>query len=517
LSSPSHPTPPATAAAQRVSAVARHSTIYSIAPLIQRALNLLLVPLLTSRLNEAQSGVAQLTDVLIVAAIQLGGVNLLAGMVRFYFDFSDERDRRAAVSSATLFLMLFSWSLVGVLFLFRGELTRLLFNVGDPKLAHDDLEQCLGLALLIIPLALSSDAGFRYLQIQQRSTLITTLRVAKSVLEMGLKLWMVVGLGLGVSGLLASVLIGEVLTSTLLGGWMLSQVKLRFSWRVLKPMLVYTLPLVPVGLCQMGLNQLDRLLLRGLAPGSQAMSWTGIYGHGYMIAWIVQTALVGSFMQIWQPWIFAVADPAERAKLVSRVSTWAFVLVASANLGVACMGRELVHVLSGQEGYYAATRVVPWVSAGYAFFALNGLSQVPMFLAKRTLPMLWINALALVVNVAANCLLIPRFGYVGAAMATLATFLTLAAMGLFLAKGVMAVPFELRRLCAVGATVLVTMGLVLWIDARFDAELAGTLNRITALKLGLFAGVLAFLWLGVLHRTERSELAAWLRSLLRRN
>ncbi|MHC5212818.1 MAG: oligosaccharide flippase family protein [Planctomycetota bacterium] len=284
----------------QLSKLARHSSIYSIAPLAQRFLALLLVPVFTApdALKPAQWGVLQLTDLLIVATTQVAGINLLAGMMRFYFDHKEEREREAVVSSTTIFLMIVSWSVVGVALLFRQPLTELLFEVGDPDLAGENLPLVLTVALGLIPLALSTEAGFRYLQIREQSSLITTLRVSKTLLELLLKIWFIVFVGMGVMGFLLAVLIGEVLATLCLTGWVLWRTRARIMWRVLKPLLIYTTPLIFVGIFQMGLHQLDRFLLRQLSPAELAMTWTGIYGMGYMVGFLVQTVVMGSFMQI---------------------------------------------------------------------------------------------------------------------------------------------------------------------------------------------------------------------------
>jgi O-antigen/teichoic acid export membrane protein len=499
-----------------LASIARHGAIYSIAPVLQRVIALLLVRFYTEELNTAQWGVTQITDTLILALTQLAGVNLFSGMVRFYFDHEEQRDRDAVISSATLSLMALSWSLAALGLLLREPLTAFLFDTGDVLLAGDDLGLCLVVSLLVIPFSMTSEAGFRYLQIHQRSAQLTLLRVTKVTLEILLKIWMILILKLGVIGFLLPILIGEALTSTLLTGCVLWRVRLRMAWPILRPMVVYTAPLVVVGFCQMGLHSLNRLLIRHLAPEDLAMSWAGIYGLGHYVGFLVQLVVVGSFMQIWQPHVFGVKDPAEQGRQVARVSTYAFLFIAAVSLGLMAFAREAVNVLAGQEKYYPAYHIVPWVAAGYVCNALNGLSQVPLFVAKRTRPMVWINAVALAVNLGLNWVLIPRLGLLGAAVATLCTFACLGGLGLWVAAGVLREPFELGRIGAVLATVAVGLAAVLWIDARFPVAFRDVFNVIAVYKAGLLAVLLACLWLGVLRRDERRELTGFVARRLRR-
>lgn len=499
-----------------VAGLAKHSLIYSIAPLLQRFVALALVRLYTDVLNEAQYGVLQMTDLLFVALIQISGTNLLSGVVRFYFDEKEPRDRGAVVSSATLFLAAVSWTLVGIGILFREPLAAFLFEMGDLDLANDDLVACLVVALATIPLALSSEASFRYLQIHQRSGLITTLRVSKSALEMGLKVWFLLGLEWGVIGFLAATLIGELLTNAFLTVWVLRRTGIAFSWRVLRPMLVYAAPLVPIGLCQMGLNQIDRLLLKHLGPADDAMNWLGIYGLGYQIGFLVQMVVVGSFMQIWQPWIFGTKDEERRRGLVTQVSTWALFTVGAVSIALMLFSHEAVRILSGDPAYWDAFRVVPIVVAAYVFFALNGLAQVPMFIAKRNWPMLWVNLAALAVNVGLNFVLIPRLAYAGAAYATLASFAVLGMLGQVLAARSVGARFEWSRMAGMLALVLATMVTALWIDEHHSSRHAGFVSVVTLWKGAIFAAALLAIWAVLLRQDERAWIVAKFRSRLGR-
>ena len=55
----------------QVGGLARHSLVYSVAPLVQKALALLLVHLYTSVLAESRLGVVEITDVLFAATLQV--------------------------------------------------------------------------------------------------------------------------------------------------------------------------------------------------------------------------------------------------------------------------------------------------------------------------------------------------------------------------------------------------------------------------------------------------------------
>lgn len=486
----------------------RHASIYSVVPIVQRVLSFLLLKLYTRKLDTAQYGVLGLTDLVILLVPQIVGVNLLGGMTRFYFEHTKEKDRRAVVSSTTLALSGLSWAVVGLALFFREPLATLLF-VRSGGAAPAEFTDYLVLALLIIPFSLTSRAGFQYLITLERSAAVATIQLAKTALEIALKLWMLFGLELGVQGFLLSVLIGEVVCAVGLTGWVLWRVGLRFDRRVFDPMFAYALPLIPVGLIQFGLHQADRLLLKMLGPAQTALDQVGVYNHGYKVGFLAHAALLAPFMQIWQPWIFGVRGSQERRREMPRVGTYAVVVLAAVYTPLILFSREVVALISGQESFLAASRVAPWITAAYLFYAVYALSQVTLFVTKRTWPLLWINAAALAVNVGLNAILIPSQGYVGAALATLATFAFLALLGAFAAKRSFTLPFRSAPVAITLAAVLGCVGVALWFDSS-ELEFLLTFS----IRAAVCLAVLLLLWTCVLDAEGRAGLRRLVRERL---
>ncbi len=488
----------------------RHSFLYGATPFLRQVVSIGMHRLYTGWLQEAGMGVKETVDLWLIGLQQLLGSNALSAMVRFYFDRHTEKERAAVVTSCTLAVSLAAWLVCGVALGFSRDLTPLLLGRGD-TVTGNELVEIVQLTLLLVPFQLSTLSGFYYLQILRRSGLFSAIQAVKLVFEVGLNFVLIGHFGLGVRGFLLSMLAGEALTSVFLCGWMFTALGARIDWRALRPLLSYAAPLVPVGLCQLLIHQVDRRLI--LALGTQSMA--GIYGHGYKIGFVVTSLILGPFLQIWRPWIFAVEDPANRARLVARVTTYAVLAIAVTSLGVIAFGRQAAILLAARPAFWEAYRVIPVVVVGYLFWALYYLSELPLLIAKRTLRLFWINALAVAFNVALNLWAIPRFGIVGAAAATLATFVLLSILGIVAGRSEARAPLELGRLAAILACVLVAGAVALGIDSREAAGALG-LSAALVLKLAVCLGSIALLGFGVLRAEERERLRAWVLARVRR-
>lgn len=506
--------------------LARHTSIYAIAPLVQRALALVLVSLYTSKLTVGEWGIACQADLFLGLMPLLLSTSLIAGLTRHYFLHQVEADRRSVVSGTCMALVAFAWlTCLGAL-LARRPIAALLFG-GDGAPVDGSFVDLVVVAAVIVPFSVGTRLGIEYLQIQRRSVRVTQLEVAKTLLEAALKLWMIFGLEWGVMGFLLAVLIGEALFGTALVVWILAQLGTRFDWRTFRPVLFYALPLVPVALFQLGLHQGDKLLIEHLGPQNLvpnpdpdlepitlAKVWLGIYGFGYMLPMIFHMAALSSFMRIWQPHVFALRDGRERVDELRRTGTVVAVGFAFCYAQVAIFAREAVTLLAGAPAYYPAKDVVPLVALAYLLYALHSLGQTVLLTAKATRTLSVLNGVSLALNCALNVWLIRAFGevgYLGAAVATLVTFAFLAAVVSVAATRRLAAPFDVRT---VAPCVLAAAG-VAAAAYGLDGAAASPVLAIGG-KLALSALLAAGLWRGALPPDVRASLRDVARRMLRR-
>ena len=485
----------------------KHSAIYSAAPVLRQFISIGMTRFYTGWLGTAGAGVKENVDLWLIALQQLLGQNVLSAMVRFYFDQKSERDRAAVVTSCTILITLSAFALSALALLFVPQLTPLLLGHGE-IVSDSELARICTILLILVPFQLGTISGLYYLQALKRSGLFTAIQTAKLFFEVAMNVYLMGVLGMGVAGFLLAMLAGEILTSGALVGWMLWTLRPRVDWTLLAPVIRYSAPLVPVGLLQLLLHNADKRIVLELLGQDPA----GIYGFGYRIAYLVTNMVLGPFILTWQPWIFGVEDPAERARLVARVSTYAVLAIAVTSLGVILFGRQAAFLLAGQPAFQDAYRVVPFVATGYVFWALYNVSQTPLFLAKRTGRLFFVNLGAVALNVGLDrWWLIPSYGIVGAAIATLVTFAVLAGLGMLASRRSAGVHFEIGRLTGTLACVTLGGAAALWFDLLEDDDRIGVPLAMLA-KAVVLVVLAAVLWFAVLQRDERERFVRWVRS-----
>lgn len=494
----------ASASQSTLSSLLRHSLTYSLVPLLGKVIAFVMMFFFTRWMPEKEYGVVALADLLLAAMVQLLGANLLSGMTRFYFDHADPEKRNRVVSSCTLLLSGVAFGTVALMLPFRDLLSPILLTDSD-GLPRDTVTQIFTIAILIVPFQLASQCGAYYLMILKRSGAFAAFNLIKLIFELSLKIYLVGFAGMGPVGYLLPVLIGEMLMTLLVTGWALKRVGFGVSGEVLRPILAYTLPLIPVGVFQLGLHYGDRRLLEWFSPPDRALDEVGIYEVGYKIAFLVTAGMLGPFLQIFHPWIYGVSDPDEQAKKVASTSTYAITAITAATLLVVLFSRQAMYFLPPERDYLEAWRVVPLIASGYVFWAVYHVTQIPLYIAKRTGPLFWINLAALMLNILWNATFVPTMGFVGSGLATLLTFLPLAGLGAWAALRVMPVPFELRRM-AIAMLVMTTASLTAFgLDANWPPTDWLGLGLTGLVKLAVALLLIAGLWFGVLSSAERGR------------
>lgn len=194
--------------------------------------------------------------------------------------------------------------------------------------------------------------------------------------------------------------------------------KMFISLKYWKYCLPLSLPLVLHFLSALVLCQSDKIMLQRISGNYEA----GIYSFAYTIANVL--ALLGSSTNnAWVPWYYKNT----KTKNIENINKMAKKYIFLFSIGtciIMLMTPEVMKIL-GPEEYWSAGRVISMVVFGIYFNFLYTFAVNYEFYSQNTR---WIavgSVCAAAVNVGFNLLLIPQFGGMGAAVATLLSYFAL--------------------------------------------------------------------------------------------
>ena len=162
----------------------------------------------------------------------------------------------------------------------------------------------------------------------------------------------------------------------------------------------------------MALFRIDVVLLQGIRGAHDV----ALYGVAYrfidsflFFAWGVVNAAL--------PLIARARGRAERARAFQLPVALLLAFYLPLLVWPIFCSRWLVVTLFSDR-YAAAAPAVPWLAASAAFYAAAYLARVSAIAAGRRAALVWIAAVGVAVNVGVNAVVIPRHGFVGAAVVT---------------------------------------------------------------------------------------------------
>ncbi len=452
--------------------------------LVPALTSLITVPLFTRMIAREDYGNFSLISsaISLVAVIVTQWVN--GSIVRFYWTY--EKEGRADDYVATSI-----WSVTGALVtaaLVCGAVVMIVGKSIDPGLMH---LVPIGLASLAVNYL--SDSILQILRAANKSTGYAVLSVAKTIIGTAFSVWFVAGPRLGAWGILAGVVLGNLIC-TPFGLWMTAKqgsLSPRFVRKdVLAQFAVYGFPLVPAAMSSWALVLADRYVIGGLRGAAEV----GLYSTAYTLGDKIMNLIITPLMITMGP-VMVMTFEKNGQKLAEQVQTQftryyamvTFPIIA----GMAAVTYQFFEVFVG-PAYREAYPVLPIVMVGVMGYGLVQIAGNGVALHKRSTIIMTNTVAAAIINVASNLYFVPKIGYMAAAYNTVLAYFILLGLTWYRSRPYMAwkVPWKnVARITAASGL----MGAIVWLAFH---TMPGTILLLAAEVLAgivLYAALLVIL------------------------
>ena len=410
----------------------KHSAIYGFGGLVQRILAVLLLPVYTRYLSPSDYGIVEtliaLTTVLVIT-LRLGITN---AFFRFYFDRPDPEHRRLVLRTSFWFTMAMATLGLVVGAAFSGEISTVLFGSADEA-------EVVAAAFVGLWAQMNYEQLTSLFRVEERSVAYVTASLANVALTIGATLGLVVALDAGPLGVVVGNFTGTLLVYAALVGYRREQLGLQFDRGLFREMNRFGMPLVPSALLLWVTNFSDRFFLVKLADTQEV----GLYSVGVRIA-SAMALLLTAFRTAWPAFAYSIDDDREAKRTYAFVLTYLVFLTTWVATGLALLSPWLVDWIAA-PAFAESSRVVGPLAFAVVIFAGYVVMVIGVGRARRTQFNWVVTGAAAIVNVALNLILIPRYGMMGAAAATIAAYATMFAGMTWWAQRIYPVPYQWRR------------------------------------------------------------------------
>ena len=443
--------------ARELKRLARHSAIYGIGGLVSRILAVILLPLFTHYLPPSSYGRVEIvTAATAVLAIVLQ-MGIGSAFFRFYFDTPDPERRLVVVRTSFWFTMAMSTAglVLGLVFAapvghwlglgsVSGHGLHRIVHYSDPTLIRAGA------------VGLWAQTNYQQLtalfRVEERSVAYAIASVANVLITIAAMVTFVAVFHWGAVGLVVGNFVGTLVVYFVLVAYRSEQLGLQFDRDLLRQMQRFGLPLVPSALALWAITFIDREFVSWYKGNAEV----GIYSVAIKVGSVV-TFVMLAFRTAWPAFAYSIEDDREARRTYAFVLTYLLTFASWLSLALGALAPWLVSLLATAR-YQRADRGVALLAFAFAMYAGYTVLAIGSGRARRTQWNWAVTGVGAAVNIGLNFWLIPRYGFVGAAISTAAAYVALFAGMTLYTRIVYPVPYQWRRVgTAVGAAIGLTV------------------------------------------------------------
>jgi len=289
---------------------------------------------------------------------------------------------------------------------------------------------------------------------------LMTISYAISALSLGAAM---AYFGYGPIGVILGTAMGMLIPAAILSAksWALFDRSL-YTPELTRKLLIYGTPLAASFFLDEVANLSDRYMLAWLVDEAEA----GKYAVGYDLAGNTVMMIMNAINLAAYPMIVKLLDTKGKEAALEYFNTYVILLLSisiPAVVGLSLVGPGLVSLVIGDDYQPAVILVLPWVASAIFFMGLGAFYvHLPFQLGNKNGGIFKIGVYTALINLILNFWLIPKMGMLGAAVATLLSFMLSTALGVYYARGVFPLPFPAREVVKI-VIAAVFMGLCLWV------------------------------------------------------
>jgi O-antigen/teichoic acid export membrane protein len=421
----------------------RHSVVYGVGGLVSRILAVLLLPLYTHYLTRANYGAIETLIALTTVLVIVLRAGISVAFFRFYFAAETPEERIVVVRTSFWFTMTTATAGLIAGLLLADPISHVL-NGMTPGLVRA--------AFIGLWAQMNYEQLTSLFRVEERSVQFALASLANVLITIAATVLLVAVWHKGAVGVLVGNFTGTLCVYLVLLAYRRYQLGLQFDRELYRQMQKFGMPLVPSGLALWAINFIDRLFLNTISGAAE----TGLYSIGVRVSSVI-VFLFTAFRTAWPAFAYSIEDDREARRTYGFVLTYLLFICLWVTVGLGLLAPWIVRVLTTPR-FYAGSRVVPILCFASTAYAAYTVMAVGIGRVRRTRFNWIITGAAAALNIGLNFALIPPYGMMGAAIATVAAYTLMFGLMTWNAQHWYPVPYQWRRVTTlVAAAVALTV------------------------------------------------------------
>lgn len=371
-----------------------------------------LLPILTKSLPVEDYGIWAQVNVTISLASIVICLGLSASMVRFMAAASSREEIQECFYSILAVVIASGFIASGLIYCLAEPIAGALFG-GNVAVTR---------ALSVIAFVEAINGLlFSYYRAMQQMKLYAIFSVAVVYITI-LLAYVFVELGYGIYGAVLGIGIAKLSVFVAMFGLLLKQIGFRLpDFRSLQEYVSFGIPLFLSYVFDWVINSSDRYII-GMLLGT---AWIGYYSPGYLLGSLIAAFItpIGTVLPMMLYRYYDKGDIKSVQILMSFTIKYFLAISIPSLFGLTLLSKPMLFILSTPDISENSYMITPIIALSMVFVGIASIISNIIYLVKKTIISLKISLLAAIVNLALTLLLVHKGGIIGAAVATLFSFL----------------------------------------------------------------------------------------------
>lgn len=420
----------------RTQLLARNIFVFGLATIISRLITFILTPIYTRYFNPQEFGIYSLITMAISIICPLCMIGTSDALFRLYFDNSDLSYRRKLISTGLKLVIFITGSVLIIFFIFKKPITiRYLGNIRY-------LDYII-LGIIIVFFRNITTITNSIIRMENNRKKIVQIILIQSVVTLLFNLLFIVVMHKDMRFILITNVINLIILffiTSEYGRKYLNFSDFRINKDISKEIVKYGLPLTPVFIGYWILSAADKLILNYIYDTSAV----GLYAVGMKLASIM-SLFQAIFGKGWQFFSFSTMRDNDAARVYGKI--FDLVVFAGASIvTVLLFYGDFIFKILFAKNYYEAWIISPVLCLGPIIMVLWWIAGIGISIKKKTYLSTIGIFLATFTNIILNFLFIPKYYLMGAAIATLISYVVMLTFAIFFIRPLFNVDFNKKRI-----------------------------------------------------------------------
>ena len=377
---------------------------FSIGPIVGAVFSFITIPIITYFISPSEYGRVSMFTLFQNVLGMIAYLGLDQAYIKFYHD--EEDKEKLMLHSIVPALSLAVLVSIGV-FLLKEPLATWLYG------STEDLS-CVYILIPYLPFFVVERFILIKYRMEQKGMLYSFFSIFSKAALLVLSVLTLKYYLCGYQSVIYSTVLAQILTTVLLIISCYKNNKITVSeweWSYVKTLLKYSLPLIPATIVGWVLNSMDKIMIRSLCDYQQL----GLYDTALKIVSVL-AIVQNCFSTFWSPIAFKWNKEKKETEKFEEVGKILSIIMVSMFMGILTFKEVIIKILS--PDYYNAVEILPFLLIYPIMYTVSEVTVVGIYFSGKSVTTIIVAVCSCVLNVTLNSLLIPKYGAIGASIAT---------------------------------------------------------------------------------------------------